>query len=150
MRALAAAGEVGWSGAAATIREERPTMPAAATLFWNALADDEFGRYERRQRFIDHFAAVLTHRQAEVLGVVGEECWDHGHCTLPIDALAYEAVVSRWAVHSALHAARTLRLIEMRENVIRIVSPEWQALLREQEGRAVAGTDPHHDPVRIE
>jgi hypothetical protein len=37
-------------------------MSAAANPYWNALADDEFDCYERRQRFIDHFAAVLTHR----------------------------------------------------------------------------------------
>jgi hypothetical protein len=33
---------------------------AAEAQYWDALADDEFERYERKQRFIDHFAAVLT------------------------------------------------------------------------------------------
>jgi predicted DNA-binding protein YlxM (UPF0122 family) len=101
---------------------------AAQAQYWDALADDEFERYERRQRFIDHFATVLTHRQAEVLGVIAEECADHGHCALSIGAIADEAVVSRWAVHSALRAASTLGLIEMQENVIRIVSAEWQVV----------------------
>jgi hypothetical protein len=123
-------------------------MPAPVAPYWNALVDDEFDRYERRQRFIDHFAAILTHRQAEVLGVVAEECADHGHCALSIDALAYEAVVSRWVVHGALRAARTLCLIEMREGVIRIVSPEWQALLREQEGRRGGASTASPDHVR--
>jgi hypothetical protein len=39
---------------------------AAEAQYWDALADDEFERYERKQRFIDHFAAVLTNRQANV------------------------------------------------------------------------------------
>jgi hypothetical protein len=33
---------------------------AAEAQYWDALADDEFERYERKQRFIDHFAAVLS------------------------------------------------------------------------------------------
>jgi hypothetical protein len=69
-------------------------------------------------------------------GEIGEECWDHGFCALSIDALADEALVSRRTMHNALRAARELGLIEMQGNVIRIISPEWQALLREQEGRA--------------
>jgi hypothetical protein len=110
-------------------------MPAPVAPHWNALVDDEFDRYERRQRFIDHFAAVLTRRQAEVLGVIADECADRGHCALSIDALAYEAVVSRWTVYDALRAARALGLIEMTQrNIVRIISVEWQALLREQEG----------------
>jgi hypothetical protein len=121
---------------AGTTQVDVHMIEAATTPYWNALSDDEFERYERRQRFIDHFAAVLTHRQAEVLGVVAEQCADHGQCALSIDALAYEAVVSRWTVYGALRAARERGLIEMREGVIRIISAEWQALLREEEGRA--------------
>jgi hypothetical protein len=103
-------------------------MPAAATLFWNAFSDDEFERYERRQRFIEHFAAVVTRRQAEVLGVVAQECAEHGHCALSIDRLADEAVVSRRAVHGALRAACTLGIVEVRD-VIRITSPEALATM---------------------
>jgi hypothetical protein len=115
-------------------------MPAAATPYWNGFSDDEFERYERRQRFIDHFAASLTHRQAEVLGVVAEQCADHGHCALSINALAYEAVVSRWTVHGALRAARQLGIIENQSDsqgaaTVRIVSPEWPALLKEEGAR---------------
>ena len=111
---------------------------AAEAQYWDALADDEFERYERKQRFIDHFAAVLTNRQANVLGAVGEKCWNCGHYALSIDVIADEALVSHRTVHRALHVARALGLIEMQENVIRIVSPEWQALLIGLE----AGDDP--------
>jgi hypothetical protein len=102
----------------------------AEAVYWDA--DDEFERYERRQRFIAHFAAVLTHRHADVLGAIGERCWDHGYCALSIDTLADDALVSRMTMYNALRAAHKLGLIEMQENVIRIVSPKWQALLREE------------------
>jgi hypothetical protein len=104
-------------------------MPTAEARYWDALDSEQFERYERRQRFIDHFAAFLTHRPADVLGVIGEECWRHGHCALSIDAIADEASVSHRTVHRALRSARKLGLIEIQDNVIRIVSPEWQALL---------------------
>jgi hypothetical protein len=51
---------------------------AAKAPFWNALLDDEFDRYERRQRFIEHFTGTVTHRRAAVLGVIAEECAKHG------------------------------------------------------------------------
>jgi hypothetical protein len=125
---------------AGTTQVDMHMIEAAATPYWNAFSDAEFERYERRQRFIDHFAAALTHRQAEVLGVVAEQCADHGQCALSIDALAYEAVVSRWTVHGALRAARQLGLIENQSDsqgaaTVRIVAPEWPALLREEGAR---------------
>jgi hypothetical protein len=108
---------------------------AAKAQFWNALSDDEFDRYERRQRFIAHFTGTVTHRQAAVLGVLAEECAKHGQCTLSVGKLADAAFVTNATVRRALHAARTLGLIEMPEDVIRIVSPEWQALLQAEKGR---------------
>jgi hypothetical protein len=107
-------------------------MPAAKAQYWNALADDEFDRYERRQRFIDHFTGILNHKQAAVLGAIAEQCWDRGHCALSIDAIANEALVSRRTVYYALRSARDLGLIREGGGLIRIVSPEWQALLRQE------------------
>jgi hypothetical protein len=107
---------------------------AAKAQYWDATAHDEFERYERRQRFINHFAAVLSDRQATVLAVVAEQCVDHGHCWLPVGKLADAAFVTNATARRALHAARKLGLIEMQGDDIRIVSAEWQALLRE-EGR---------------
>jgi len=57
-------------------------------------------------------AAVLTNRQANVLGAVGEKCWNCGHYALSIDAIADEALVSHRTVHRALHAARALGLLD--------------------------------------
>jgi len=72
-----------------------------------------------------------------VLGAVGEKCWNFGHWTISIDAIADEALVSHKTVRRALHVARALGLIEMQENIIRIVSPKWQALLIGEEGSAI-------------
>jgi hypothetical protein len=105
---------------------------AAAAQYWNALDSEQFERYERRQRFIDHFAGILNHRQAAVLGAIAEQCWDRGCCALSIDAIADEAVVSIRTVYYALRSARDLGLIREGGGLIRIVSPEWQALLQEQ------------------
>jgi hypothetical protein len=79
------------------------------------------------------------------LGAVGEKCWNCGHYALSIDVIADEALVSHRAVHRALHAARALGLIEMQENIIRIVSPVWQALLIGEEGSAIIARE--HDAV---
>jgi hypothetical protein len=106
---------------------------AAVDQYFNALAGEELARLERKLCFKVRFADVLTTLEMEVLCVVGDECWDHGHCGLSIDAIAEEALVSNARVYSALRAACRLGLIEIQENVIRIVSPEWQALLIEED-----------------
>jgi hypothetical protein len=102
---------------------------AAEDQYFNALAEEEWVRSERKLRFMVHFADILTTLEMDVLCVVGDECRDRGHCELSIDAIAEEALVTNARVYSALRAARRLGLIEMQENVIRVVSPEWQALL---------------------
>jgi hypothetical protein len=102
---------------------------AAVDQYFNALAEGELARSERKLRFKVHFADVLTTLEMDVLCVVGDECRDHGHCALSIDAIAEKALVSNARVYSALRAARRLGLIEIQKNVIRIISPEWQALL---------------------
>ena len=106
---------------------------AAKAQYWDALDSEQFERYERRQRFIDHFAAVLSDRQAAVLAVVAEQCVDHGHCWLSVGKLADAAFVTNATARRALHTARKLGLIEMQGDNI-IVSTAWQSLLRE-EGR---------------
>jgi hypothetical protein len=106
---------------------------AAVDQYFNALAEGELARSERKLRFKVHFADVLTTLEMDVLCVVGDGCRDHGHCALSIDAIAEKALVSNARVYSALRAARRLGLIEIQENVIRIISPEWQALLISEE-----------------
>jgi hypothetical protein len=79
---------------------------AAVDEYFNALAEEELARFERKLRFKVHFADVLTTLEMEVLCVVGDDCCDHGHCGLSIDAIAEEALVSNARVYSALRAAR--------------------------------------------
>ena len=105
-------------------------MPAAKAQYWNALSDDEFERYERRQRFIDRFTSILNHRQAAVLGVIAEQCWDRGCCALTVGEIADEAGVSVRTVYYALRAVRDLGLIREGGGLIRIIGPKWQAWLR--------------------
>jgi hypothetical protein len=35
---------------------------AAQAQYWDALDSEQFEHYERRQRFIAHFAGILNHR----------------------------------------------------------------------------------------
>jgi hypothetical protein len=112
----------------------------AKAQYWNALDSEQFESYERRQRFIDHFAGeVLNHRQAAVLGAIAEQCWDRGCCSLTVSELADVAFVSVRTVYYALRSARDLGLIREGGGLIRIVGPNWQALLQEQRGRAGDG-----------
>jgi hypothetical protein len=64
---------------------------------------------------------------------VAEQCVDHGRCWLSVGKLADAAFVTDATARRALHAARRLNLIEMRDEVIHMISPEWQALLRERD-----------------
>jgi hypothetical protein len=105
-------------------------MPATAQ-FWDGLSNDEFERYERRQRFVDRFAGILNHRQAAVLGAIAEHCRDRGCCSLSVGELADEAFVSVRTVYYALRSARDLGLIREGGGLIHMVGPTWQAMLRE-------------------
>jgi hypothetical protein len=110
---------------------------AAKAQYWDATADDQFARYERRQRLAGHFADILKRRQAEVLGVIAGVCWDRGCCALSVDGLANEALVSRRTVYNALRSAREPGLIREGGGLIRMAGPKWQAMLREEEGRGL-------------
>jgi hypothetical protein len=107
-----------------------PVMTEAARdPYFNVLVEEELARSERKLRFRVHFTDLLTTLEMDVLCVVGDECCHHGQCGLSIEGIAQKALVSNARVYSALRAACRLGLIEIQENVIRIVSPEWQALL---------------------
>jgi hypothetical protein len=65
-------------------------------------------------------AANFTMGEAAVLAVVGRQVQRAGVCTLPIDAIAALAGVSRSTTQNALRQARRLGLIEIRERRRRI------------------------------
>lgn len=85
-------------------------------------------------------SARFTPGEAAVLAVVAVEVRRSGDCRWPNGKLAAVAGVSVSTVKRALRQARTLGLIAVEErrisafrsdtNVVRIVSPEWQAWLR--------------------
>ncbi len=75
-----------------------------------------------------------------MLTVVSRACQRGGTCSLPIDAIAALAGVSRSTTQNAVRLAVRLGLIERRErripgrksltNIVRVISAEWTAWLK--------------------
>src|SRR4051812_31036466 len=101
---------------------------------------------ERRRRWAASgalppaLAARFTLTEVAVLAVLAAEVLRHSACTLTVGHIAVLAGVSETTVRNALRAARGVGLLTNEErrltawrnapNVVRIVSPEWQAWLR--------------------
>lgn len=123
-----------FGGASGPRRPARPRSP------------DRQASLERRRRCAlsgavpAALASAFTMGEAAALAVVAGQVRRTGACALPIDALAALAGVSRTTVQNALRLAERLGLIERQErrragqrsltNVLRIISPEWNAWLR--------------------
>jgi hypothetical protein len=85
-------------------------------------------------------AARFTTGELAALAVIARQCQGSGVCTLPIDAIAALAGVSRTTTQNALRAAKAQGLIFARErrrpglpsltNVLRVISAEWAAWLK--------------------
>jgi hypothetical protein len=85
-------------------------------------------------------AAHFTPGECAALAVIGRQCQRGGTCSLPIDAIAALAGVSRSTVKNALRQARLNGLLLVKErripgrksltNVIRVISRDWLAWLR--------------------
>jgi hypothetical protein len=99
-------------------------------------------------------AASFTVGENAALSVIARQCQRGGTCSLPIDAIAALAGVSRTVVKDAQREARKLGLIHVRErripgrknlpNVIRVISREWTAWLKLSIGvRNPPSTDSH-------
>jgi hypothetical protein len=85
-------------------------------------------------------AAAFTLGELAVLSVIARQCQRGGTCSLPIDAIAALAGVSRTTAQNTLRQARLLGLLEVKErrrrglpsltNVIKLISKEWSAWLK--------------------
>jgi hypothetical protein len=86
-------------------------------------------------------AAAFTLGELAVLSVIAREVQRRdGACSLPIDAIAALAGVSRTTAQNTLRQARHLGLLEVKErrrrglpsltNVIKVISKEWSAWLK--------------------
>ena len=85
-------------------------------------------------------AARFTTGELAALTVITRQCQRSGICSLPIDAIAALAGVSRTTVQNALRATKAQGLIFARErrrpglpsltNVLRVISAEWAAWLK--------------------
>lgn len=81
-----------------------------------------------------------TEGQRSVLAIIAGEIKRRGICDMPIDKIAALAGVCRTTVQTTLHEAKRLKHIRVTErpvrgrksltNLIRIMSPEWEAWLR--------------------
>ena len=88
----------------------------------------------------DHLRHHYTEGQRSVLCIVAGEVKRHGICDFPIDKIAALAGVCRTTVQTAMHEARRLGHITIKErpqpgrnsltNIIQISSLEWRAWLR--------------------
>ena len=85
-------------------------------------------------------ATGFTTAENAVLSVIARQVQRSGTCSLPIDAIAALAGVSRTTAQNALRQARCFGLIEVRErrrrglpsltNVVKVISKEWSAWLK--------------------
>ena len=107
---------------------------------------DRQASLERRRRVAmsgvvpGKIAAAFTPGELAVLSIIGRQCQRAGVCTLPIDAIAALAGVSRTTVQNAQRQARALGLIEVRErrrrglpslpNVVSVTDKLWRAWLK--------------------
>ena len=114
-------------------------------LSWD-LRSSRRWRGERRRRqamsgaIPAKIAASFTLAELAVLTVIARQVQRGGTCSLPIDAIAALASVSRTSVQNAQRQARTLGLIEVRErrrrgrpsltNIVKVISKEWRGWLR--------------------
>jgi hypothetical protein len=117
----------------------RPAQPAPRS-------PDRQRSLERRRRqaasgiLPAQLACRFTLGQAAVLAVIGRQTKATGTCTLPIDAIAAMAGVSRTLVKGALREAVHLGLVRVDErprpgrrhdtNVVTITSAEWRTWLK--------------------
>lgn len=84
--------------------------------------------------------SAFTEGERAALTIIAGEVKHHGQCDLPIDKIAALAGCGRTTVQNAVHEARRLGLIRVRErpqpgrksltNIVVIVSPEWLTWLR--------------------
>jgi hypothetical protein len=109
---------------------------------------DRQASIERRRRLVASgplppaMAARFTWGEVAVMRIIGDECRDHGCCTLHIDAIAARAGVERTTVQNALREGQGrgdvpgIPIITVQErrrrgqrsltNIVRIVSKEWR------------------------
>lgn len=141
-----------------------PTKAASARRRPTPRTPDRQASLERRRRQAmsgvvpAKIAAGFTQGELAVLTVIGRQCQRAGVCSLPIDAIAALAGVSRTTVQNAMRQARLVGLIHVKErripgrrsltNVITVVSKDWTAWLKLGGGfKTMSPTDSLFSPL---
>jgi Bacterial regulatory proteins, gntR family len=125
---------VSWTKTALARRRPAPRSP------------DRQASLERRRRqaasgsMPPALASRFTTGELAALAVIARQCQRMGACSLPIDAIAALAGVSRTTVQNALRAAKAQGIVLAKErrrrglrsltNIISIISKEWMAWLK--------------------
>ncbi len=146
---------------------ERPAAPGGSSRPFSIfparrrqISPDRRASIERRRRLASSgpLPPTVTHAfttsEAAVLRIVADEVRDRGACTLPIDAIAARAGVSRTTVQNALRQARRLGLVEIEErriagaknlpNRVTIEDSGWLAwIARSSRADRVQKSEPH-------
>ena len=112
-------------------------------------------RWAASGRLPPGLAAQFTVAEQAVLALVATETSNRGDCRLAVGQLAAIAGVAETTVRNALREDKKLGLVTVEErrvtgfrndtNVVRIVSPEWQAWMRlaRKPGRELSGAEVH-------
>jgi hypothetical protein len=77
-------------------------------------------------------AAAFTLGELAVLSVIARQCQRGGTCSLPIDAIAALAGVSRTTAQNTLRQARHLGLLEVKERRRRGIEDEQESVEKDQ------------------
>jgi hypothetical protein len=147
-------------GAFATKRAPQRTKTDLARRRPAPRSPDRQASLERRRRqaasgsMPPALASRFTTGELAALAVIARQCQRTGACSLPIDAIAALAGVSRTTVQNALRAAKAQGIVLAKErrrrglpsltNIISIISKEWMAWLKFGEGigfRKLSATD---------
>ncbi|MCJ2103753.1 helix-turn-helix domain-containing protein [Methylobacterium sp. E-046] len=121
-------------------RAERPRRPGVGSRPRTDASMERRRRWAASGRLPPAIAARFTLAEQAVLALVAAETARRKDCRLSIENMAAVAGVCRSTVKNAIREARQLGLLTVEErqitgfrndtNVLRVISPEWQAWIR--------------------